>query len=158
MSYTNVVATAVKRNVQAKRSWFNTLLTRATWCSSRRSRTGTNHSKSYIGRINNTTNIISGRLHVLARLDCPFSLIHELNSFSRYYFPTYENDALLTALSDSESESEGPNHSSEVPVIAEDISNLKLLKQTSVLNKLLKDRGNSSWKPVMPLEFIWCQR
>lgn len=64
--------------------------------------------------------------------------------FSRYYFPTYENDALLTALSDSESESEGPNHTSEVPVIAEDISNLKVLKQNSVLGKLLKDRGGSS--------------
>ncbi|KAI7811948.1 zinc finger protein 277 [Triplophysa rosa] len=62
----------------------------------------------------------------------------------QYYFPTYENDALLTGLSDSESESDGPNHSSEVPVISEDISNLKLLKQTSVLNKLLKDRGSSS--------------
>uniref|UniRef100_A0A8C2KNH1 Zinc finger protein 277 n=1 Tax=Cyprinus carpio TaxID=7962 RepID=A0A8C2KNH1_CYPCA len=63
--------------------------------------------------------------------------------FFRYYVPTYENDALLTALSDSESESEGPNPSSEVPVIAEDISNLKVIKQTSVLNKLLKDRGSS---------------
>uniref|UniRef100_A0A9J8CE05 Zinc finger protein 277 n=1 Tax=Cyprinus carpio carpio TaxID=630221 RepID=A0A9J8CE05_CYPCA len=62
----------------------------------------------------------------------------------QYYFPTYENDALLTALSDSESESEGPNPSSEVPVIAEDISNLKVIKQTSVLNKLLKDRGGSN--------------
>ncbi|KAK9952388.1 hypothetical protein ABG768_018230 [Culter alburnus] len=62
----------------------------------------------------------------------------------QYYFPTYENDALLTALSDSESESEGPNRTSEVPVIAEDISNLKVLKQTSVLGKLLKDRGGSS--------------
>ncbi len=64
--------------------------------------------------------------------------------FFRYYFPTYENDALLTALSDSESESEGPNPSSNVPVIAEDISNLKVIKQTSVLNKLLKDRGGSN--------------
>ncbi|RXN23372.1 zinc finger protein 277-like [Labeo rohita] len=62
----------------------------------------------------------------------------------QYYFPTYENDALLTALSDSESESEGPYPISEVPVIAEDISNLKVIKQTSVLNKLLKDRGGSN--------------
>uniref|UniRef100_A0A671PF93 Zinc finger protein 277-like n=1 Tax=Sinocyclocheilus anshuiensis TaxID=1608454 RepID=A0A671PF93_9TELE len=55
-----------------------------------------------------------------------------------------KKNALLTALSDSESEHEGPNPSSEVPVIAEDISNLKVIKQTSVLNKLLKDRGGSN--------------
>ncbi|XP_066505179.1 zinc finger protein 277 [Hoplias malabaricus] len=61
----------------------------------------------------------------------------------QYYFPTYENDALLTALSDSECESEGADYSSEVPVIPEDISNLKVIKQNSVLNKLLKDRGSS---------------
>ncbi len=72
--------------------------------------------------------------------------------FFRYYFPTYENDALLTALSDSEGESEGPNPSSEVPVIAEDISNLKVIKQTSVLNKLLKDRGGSNWRRGTPRE------
>uniref|UniRef100_A0A8C1ICS0 Zinc finger protein 277 n=1 Tax=Cyprinus carpio TaxID=7962 RepID=A0A8C1ICS0_CYPCA len=59
----------------------------------------------------------------------------------QYYVPTYENDALRTALSDSDCE--GPNPSSEVPVIAEDISNLRVIKQTSVLNKLLKDRGGS---------------
>ncbi|XP_033880952.1 zinc finger protein 277 [Acipenser ruthenus] len=62
----------------------------------------------------------------------------------QYYFPTYENDALLCALSDSESESETDNQSKEIPVIAEDISNLKALKQTSVLNQLLKDRTYSS--------------
>uniref|UniRef100_A0A8B9LAK1 C2H2-type domain-containing protein n=1 Tax=Astyanax mexicanus TaxID=7994 RepID=A0A8B9LAK1_ASTMX len=62
----------------------------------------------------------------------------------QYYFPTYENDALLTALSDSESESEGTDCSSNVPVFPEDIANLKAIKQNSVLNKLLKDRGDSS--------------
>ncbi|RXM28089.1 Zinc finger protein 277 [Acipenser ruthenus] len=61
-----------------------------------------------------------------------------------YYFPTYENDALLCALTDSESESETDSQSKEIPVIAEDISNLKALKQTSVLNQLLKDRTYSS--------------
>lgn len=59
--------------------------------------------------------------------------------FYRYYFPTYENDALLTALSDSESECEEAEQSSDVPVFAEDISNLKALKQSSVLSKLLKN-------------------
>ncbi|XP_062856135.1 zinc finger protein 277 [Trichomycterus rosablanca] len=61
----------------------------------------------------------------------------------QYYFPTYENDALLTALLDSESECEGPEHSSDVPVFAEDISNLKALKQNSVLKNMLKDRGST---------------
>ncbi|KAM6971766.1 zinc finger protein 277 [Aplochiton taeniatus] len=56
----------------------------------------------------------------------------------QYYFPTYENDALLCALSDSESETESSDHTGDVPVIAEDISNLRVLKQTSVLNHLLK--------------------
>ncbi|KAM4619198.1 zinc finger protein 277 [Polymixia lowei] len=59
----------------------------------------------------------------------------------QYYFPTYENDALLCALSDSDSETDGTDHSGDVPVIAEDISNLQALKQTSVLNQLLKNRG-----------------
>lgn len=62
----------------------------------------------------------------------------------RYYFPTYENDALLTALSDSEGECEGPEQSSDVPVFAEDISDLKALKQSSVLNKLLRNGGSSN--------------
>ncbi|TRY54858.1 hypothetical protein DNTS_001812 [Danionella cerebrum] len=63
----------------------------------------------------------------------------------QYYFPTYENDALLTALSDSESDSEasGPHHS-DVPVIAEDLSDLQLLKQTSVLSRILKDQSATS--------------
>ncbi|KAL0968584.1 hypothetical protein UPYG_G00268860 [Umbra pygmaea] len=60
----------------------------------------------------------------------------------QYYFPTYENDALLCALSDSDSESDRPG--GDIPVIAEDMSNLKALKQTSVLNHLLKDTGSSS--------------
>ena len=62
-------------------------------------------------------------------------------SLHRYYFPTYENDALLCALSDSDSDSEREGHGGDVPVIAEDISNLRALKQTSVLNHLLKNRG-----------------
>uniref|UniRef100_A0A3P8YLH9 C2H2-type domain-containing protein n=1 Tax=Esox lucius TaxID=8010 RepID=A0A3P8YLH9_ESOLU len=59
----------------------------------------------------------------------------------QYYFPTYENDALLCVLSDSDSESEDHGRGGDIPVIAEDISNLRALKQTSVLNHLLKDTG-----------------
>ena len=62
-------------------------------------------------------------------------------SFSRYYFPTYENDALLCALTDSEDEEEEEDQRGGVPVIAEDISNLETLKQNSVLKHLLKDRS-----------------
>lgn len=62
-------------------------------------------------------------------------------SFFRYYFPTYENDALLCALPDSEEESEEADEGGAVPVIAEDISNLETLKQSSVLKHLLKDRS-----------------
>ncbi|XP_062276996.1 zinc finger protein 277 [Scomber scombrus] len=64
----------------------------------------------------------------------------------QYYFPTYENDALLCTLSDSDDDdhSNKPNHGEEIPVIAEDISNLRALKQTSVLNQLLKNRGSCS--------------
>ncbi|XP_069048508.1 zinc finger protein 277 isoform X1 [Lepisosteus oculatus] len=58
----------------------------------------------------------------------------------QYYFPTYENDALLCALSDSESESESCEQRKDIPVIAEDISNLQALKQKSVLNQLLKGK------------------
>lgn len=66
-------------------------------------------------------------------------------SLLRYYFPTYENDALLCTLSDSdEDEGDQVNHGEDVPVIAEDISNLRALKQTSVLNQLLKNRSSSS--------------
>lgn len=66
-------------------------------------------------------------------------------SLLRYYFPTYENDALLCTLSDSDEDEGGKvNHGEDVPVIAEDISNLRALKQTSVLNQLLKNRSSSS--------------
>lgn len=58
---------------------------------------------------------------------------------SRYYFPTYENDALLCTLDDDEDNE--PCHNEDIPVIAEDISDLKVLKQNSVLNQLLKNRG-----------------
>uniref|UniRef100_A0A3Q1G6D6 Zinc finger protein 277 n=1 Tax=Acanthochromis polyacanthus TaxID=80966 RepID=A0A3Q1G6D6_9TELE len=62
----------------------------------------------------------------------------------QYFFPTYENDALLCTLSDSdEDERDETNRSEDIPVIAEDISNLKILKQTSVLNQLLKHRGST---------------
>ncbi|KAE8295897.1 Zinc finger protein 277 [Larimichthys crocea] len=61
----------------------------------------------------------------------------------QYYFPTYENDALLCTLSDSD-ESDDKTHSEDVPVIAEDISDLRALKQTSVLNQLLKNRSSCS--------------
>uniref|UniRef100_A0A3B5PTD7 Zinc finger protein 277 n=1 Tax=Xiphophorus maculatus TaxID=8083 RepID=A0A3B5PTD7_XIPMA len=60
----------------------------------------------------------------------------------QYYFPTYENDALLCTLSDSnDDEDNEPCHNEDIPVIAEDISDLKVLKQNSVLNQLLKNRG-----------------
>ncbi|KAG7454719.1 hypothetical protein MATL_G00262740 [Megalops atlanticus] len=62
----------------------------------------------------------------------------------QYYFPTYENDALLCALSDSESDSESADRGRDVPVIAEDISELRVLKQTSVLKHLLRDGGSCS--------------
>lgn len=61
----------------------------------------------------------------------------------QYYFPTYENDALLCTLSDSD-EGDETHHGEDIPVIAEDISNLRALKQTSVLKQLLKDRGGCS--------------
>ncbi|XP_054890726.1 zinc finger protein 277 [Poeciliopsis prolifica] len=61
----------------------------------------------------------------------------------QYYFPTYENDALLCALSDSnDDEDNEPCHNEDIPVIAEDISDLRVLKQNSVLNQLLKNRGS----------------
>uniref|UniRef100_UPI0037E71ACA zinc finger protein 277 isoform X1 n=1 Tax=Semicossyphus pulcher TaxID=241346 RepID=UPI0037E71ACA len=63
----------------------------------------------------------------------------------QYYFPTYENDALLCTLSDSDGDdSDEAFHGEDVPVIAEDISNLRALKQTSVLNQLLKNRSSCS--------------
>ncbi|XP_038636085.1 zinc finger protein 277 isoform X3 [Scyliorhinus canicula] len=54
----------------------------------------------------------------------------------QYYFPTYENDALLCSLSDCESESVADNQKTNIPVIAEDISNLQALKNSSILNLL----------------------
>ncbi|KAG9342288.1 hypothetical protein JZ751_016790 [Albula glossodonta] len=62
----------------------------------------------------------------------------------QYYFPTYENDALLCGLSDSESDSETACPNKDVPVIAEDISDLRTLRETSVLNHLLRDRSCST--------------
>ncbi|XP_024911830.1 zinc finger protein 277 isoform X1 [Cynoglossus semilaevis] len=60
----------------------------------------------------------------------------------QYYFPTYENDALLCTLSDSDAdEDQETNHSLDVPVIAEDVSDLRELRQSSVLRKLLKNRS-----------------
>uniref|UniRef100_A0A8C5EIF8 C2H2-type domain-containing protein n=1 Tax=Gouania willdenowi TaxID=441366 RepID=A0A8C5EIF8_GOUWI len=57
----------------------------------------------------------------------------------QYYFPTYENDGLLCSLSDSE-ENDGNRtaHGEDVPVLAEDVSNLREIRQTSVLKQLLK--------------------
>ncbi|XP_048404892.1 zinc finger protein 277 isoform X1 [Stegostoma tigrinum] len=54
----------------------------------------------------------------------------------QYYFPTYENDALLCSLSDCENESMADNQATDIPIIAEDISNLETLKQSSILNCL----------------------
>ncbi|XP_004069426.1 zinc finger protein 277 [Oryzias latipes] len=58
----------------------------------------------------------------------------------QYYFPTYENDALLCTLSESDEDERGEQTDcgEDVPVIAEDISDLRALKQSSVLNHLLK--------------------
>ncbi|KAM3608755.1 uncharacterized protein V6R79_004180 [Siganus canaliculatus] len=69
----------------------------------------------------------------------------------QYYFPTYENDALLCALSDSDDDDSGgggggsveAGPGEDVPVIAEDVSNLRALKENSVLNQLLKSRSSS---------------
>ncbi|KAM4747743.1 zinc finger protein 277 [Rhinophrynus dorsalis] len=58
----------------------------------------------------------------------------------QYYFPTYENDSLLCTLSDSEGELTSEEQSDGIPVIGEDLSNLEALKQTSVLNELLRDK------------------
>ncbi|KAM4553105.1 zinc finger protein 277 isoform 1-T1 [Fundulus diaphanus] len=51
----------------------------------------------------------------------------------QYYFPTYENDALLCTLSEEEGDDMCP--SEDIPVIAEDISNLRVLKPNSFLNQ-----------------------
>ena len=68
----------------------------------------------------------------------------------RYFFPTYENDGLLCVLVDSEEEEEGAGPAEgagtaegveqrDVPVIAEDLSDLKALRDSSVLNQLLRN-------------------
>lgn len=56
----------------------------------------------------------------------------------RYYFPTYENDTLLCALSDSESDLAAQESPGSVTVISEDTSRLHALKQSSVLNQELR--------------------
>ncbi|TDH09867.1 hypothetical protein EPR50_G00092610 [Perca flavescens] len=63
----------------------------------------------------------------------------------QYYFPTYENDGLLCTLSDSDDDESGERHRGEdVPVIAEDLTDLRALKQSSVLKLLLKNRSSCS--------------
>ncbi|XP_063302955.1 zinc finger protein 277 isoform X2 [Pelobates fuscus] len=59
----------------------------------------------------------------------------------QYYFPTYENDSLLCTLSDSEGELTAENENEDIPVIGEDLSKLEELRQTSVLNQLLRDKA-----------------
>ncbi|XP_065272578.1 zinc finger protein 277 isoform X2 [Emys orbicularis] len=60
----------------------------------------------------------------------------------QYYFPTYENDTLLCTLSDSEDELTAKDQSEDVPVISEDLSDLEALRQSSVLNQLLREQNN----------------
>ncbi|XP_043405526.1 zinc finger protein 277 isoform X5 [Chelonia mydas] len=61
----------------------------------------------------------------------------------QYYFPTYENDTLLCTLSDSEDELTAKDQSEDVPIISEDISDLEALRQSSVLNQLLREENNN---------------
>ncbi|XP_020840301.1 zinc finger protein 277 isoform X1 [Phascolarctos cinereus] len=67
----------------------------------------------------------------------------------QYYFPTYENDTLLCALSDSEGDlnAEGLKED-DIPVISEDVPNLQALKQGSVLNQLLQGDGSKSQRKL----------
>ena len=60
----------------------------------------------------------------------------------QYYFPTYENDTLLCTLSDSE-DLIPEDQSEDVPVVSGDISSLKALKQSSILNQLLCEENSS---------------
>ncbi|XP_074921688.1 zinc finger protein 277 isoform X2 [Chelonoidis abingdonii] len=60
----------------------------------------------------------------------------------QYYFPTYENDTLLCTLSDSEDELTAKDQSEDVPVISEDLSDLEALRQSSVLNQLLREENS----------------
>ncbi|XP_062418819.1 zinc finger protein 277 [Pungitius pungitius] len=62
----------------------------------------------------------------------------------QYYFPTYENDGLLCSLSDSEDDEEEARSREEVQVIAEDVSDLRALKESSVLNQLVRSRSSCS--------------
>lgn len=59
----------------------------------------------------------------------------------QYYFPTYENDTLLCTLTDSDGELTNEDRNEDVPVIAEDISDLENLKHSSVLNQLLREEA-----------------
>uniref|UniRef100_A0A670YZU9 Zinc finger protein 277 n=1 Tax=Pseudonaja textilis TaxID=8673 RepID=A0A670YZU9_PSETE len=61
----------------------------------------------------------------------------------QYYFPTYENDTLLCALSDSEDELTAEKRTDNIPVFSEDVSNIEALKQSSVLNELLHEELNN---------------
>ncbi|XP_061780843.1 zinc finger protein 277 isoform X1 [Nerophis lumbriciformis] len=62
----------------------------------------------------------------------------------QYYFPTYENDALLCTLCDSDGDqSEENNQDDGVPVIAEDDLELRRAKEKSVLSQLLKNTTTS---------------
>nr|XP_003221251.2 PREDICTED: zinc finger protein 277 [Anolis carolinensis] len=61
----------------------------------------------------------------------------------QYYFPTYENDTLLCTLSDSEDELSSEKPKEDIPVISEDVSNIEALKQSSVLNQLLREVMNN---------------
>ncbi|XP_069484014.1 zinc finger protein 277 isoform X2 [Ambystoma mexicanum] len=59
----------------------------------------------------------------------------------QYYFPTYENDTLLCTLTDSDGESTAEDRNEDIPVIAEDISELEILKHSSVLNQLVREEA-----------------
>ncbi|KAG8142907.1 hypothetical protein E2320_006096, partial [Naja naja] len=48
----------------------------------------------------------------------------------QYYFPTYENDTLLCALSDNEDELTAEKRTDNIPVFSEDVSNIEALKQS----------------------------
>ncbi|KAF6302221.1 zinc finger protein 277 [Rhinolophus ferrumequinum] len=67
------------------------------------------------------------------------SLLPEVKIWDQpeYYFPTYENDTLLCALSDSESDLTAQGQKGHVTIISEDTSKLHALKQSSILNQLL---------------------
>ncbi|XP_078272820.1 zinc finger protein 277 isoform X2 [Rhinoraja longicauda] len=77
-----------------------------------------------------TVNHMTETNHIVALLD------RSAWDQPQYYFPTYENDALLCTLSDGESEVTADNRTTHIPVVAEDISNLQTLKQISILNAL----------------------